>query len=459
MDRDWNERQHYGDRWGREGNQSSQFGQTGTAGDGRDWQNQGRWMGTGSSGAANNPNWQNQGTNWQNQGNNWPNQGNNWQSQGRNWSGEGGNWQSQGRNWPNQGDNWQSQGNNWQNQGQPDDWRSTNRPSGSWNDMPNRREWSGTSSGYNPSSTGHMPGQSVRYGTMDDADYRTSRHGGSGQRDFGSSTPTVWTYTEYWLIPGPMTGRGPRGYQRSDERIREEACDRLTHHGHLDASDINVQVQNGELTLEGNVDDRNAKRLAEDAVENVPGVREVHNRLRVRAQDNQWGGSDQSRSTMTNQSGTGTQSSMMGNQPNNQASATGTSTMAPTSTAGTSSATGTSTSTTGTTRSRSGTTGSRGTETWEQARQRYQERFGQRSRSVGGTATRPWEQAEPNYRFGWEAARDSRYNNRQFNEVEPDLRRDWESRRTLTNQAGEEARWEQLREEVRDAFDMARTGD
>lgn len=80
---------------------------------------------------------------------------------------------------------------------------------------------------------------------------------------------------------GPHAGRGPRGYQRSDERIREDVCDALCEHGYVDASDIEVTVLNGEVTLIGIVRERPEKRLAEDAVEQVSGVREVHNQLRV----------------------------------------------------------------------------------------------------------------------------------------------------------------------------------
>jgi hypothetical protein len=80
---------------------------------------------------------------------------------------------------------------------------------------------------------------------------------------------------------GPHAGRGPRGYQRSDERIREEICDMLCAHGYVDASDIEVTVANGEVTLTGAVGDRPQKRMAEDAAEQVSGVREVHNQLRV----------------------------------------------------------------------------------------------------------------------------------------------------------------------------------
>jgi osmotically-inducible protein OsmY len=80
---------------------------------------------------------------------------------------------------------------------------------------------------------------------------------------------------------GRFTGRGPKGYQRSDERIREDVCERLTQHSEIDASEIELQVNNGEITLTGSVEDRRQKRLAEDVAENVFGVRETHNQLRI----------------------------------------------------------------------------------------------------------------------------------------------------------------------------------
>jgi BON domain-containing protein len=82
---------------------------------------------------------------------------------------------------------------------------------------------------------------------------------------------------------GPYTGRGPRGYTRSDERIREDVCERMSLHGQLDASDIEVRVASGEVTLIGSVSSRYAKRMAEDVVDGVSGVREVNNQLRVTA--------------------------------------------------------------------------------------------------------------------------------------------------------------------------------
>lgn len=78
-----------------------------------------------------------------------------------------------------------------------------------------------------------------------------------------------------------MAGKGPKGYRRSDERIREDVCDSLTDDPDLDASAIEVKVKDGEVTLNGSVDSRNAKRLAEHLIDQVSGVRDVHNGLKV----------------------------------------------------------------------------------------------------------------------------------------------------------------------------------
>lgn len=81
---------------------------------------------------------------------------------------------------------------------------------------------------------------------------------------------------------GPHRGRGPRGWKRSDDRIREDIHERLADDPHLDASDIDVMVSDGEVTLSGHVDDRPSRRRAEDLVERVSGVGHVQNNLRVR---------------------------------------------------------------------------------------------------------------------------------------------------------------------------------
>lgn len=76
-------------------------------------------------------------------------------------------------------------------------------------------------------------------------------------------------------------GKGPKGYTRSDERIREEICERLSE-GYLDASDIEVTVQGGEVTLVGTIADRRTKRFAEELVDGVRGVKDIENRLKLR---------------------------------------------------------------------------------------------------------------------------------------------------------------------------------
>lgn len=80
---------------------------------------------------------------------------------------------------------------------------------------------------------------------------------------------------------GEFAGRGPKDYRRSDERLREDVCDRLTDDPSIDASEIRITVKDGDVTLEGTVSDRRAKRAAEDCVESVSGVQQVDNRLRV----------------------------------------------------------------------------------------------------------------------------------------------------------------------------------
>lgn len=80
---------------------------------------------------------------------------------------------------------------------------------------------------------------------------------------------------------GPHAGKGPQGFQRSDERIKEMVHEALTDHGHIDATHIIVDVANGEVTLTGRVDDRQTKRLADDVVDRVTGVKDVHNQLRI----------------------------------------------------------------------------------------------------------------------------------------------------------------------------------
>lgn len=83
-----------------------------------------------------------------------------------------------------------------------------------------------------------------------------------------------------WRSRG-YVGRGPRGYRRSDQRIREDVNDRLTDDPYFDATDIEVAVDDSIVTLSGMVSGRADKWRAEDLAASVSGVKDVNNRLRV----------------------------------------------------------------------------------------------------------------------------------------------------------------------------------
>jgi osmotically-inducible protein OsmY len=84
-----------------------------------------------------------------------------------------------------------------------------------------------------------------------------------------------------WADLKSHRGRGPKGYGRSDERLTEIVCERLTDDAHLDATDISVEVKQGQVTLSGTVHDKPARWRAEDLIESITGVVSVDNRLRI----------------------------------------------------------------------------------------------------------------------------------------------------------------------------------
>ncbi|MFL5783964.1 MAG: BON domain-containing protein, partial [Bacteriovoracaceae bacterium] len=53
-----------------------------------------------------------------------------------------------------------------------------------------------------------------------------------------------------------------------------------------DASEIEVDVKDGVVTLSGTVEDRQSKRAAEECIENLSGVVDVHNRIRLAERGN-----------------------------------------------------------------------------------------------------------------------------------------------------------------------------
>lgn len=113
--------------------------------------------------------------------------------------------------------------------------------------------------------------------------YGQQGHGqqGYGQQSYGQQNFAQQGYGQ-GAQRGYHVGRGPKGYRRSDDRIREDVNEELTRHPEIDASEIEVRVENGEVSLMGEVEERRDKRLAEDIAERVSGVTEVHNQLKAR---------------------------------------------------------------------------------------------------------------------------------------------------------------------------------
>ncbi len=95
---------------------------------------------------------------------------------------------------------------------------------------------------------------------------------------YGSSYPYGYGAPGY----GRYSGYGPSGYTRPDDRIRDDINDRLTWDPRIDATDVNVDVNDGIVSLTGSVDSRSDKRVVEDIADGVSGVWDVNNQLRVR---------------------------------------------------------------------------------------------------------------------------------------------------------------------------------
>lgn len=76
-------------------------------------------------------------------------------------------------------------------------------------------------------------------------------------------------------------GKGPKGYRRSDDRVKEDVCEALYRDPNIDASDVEVEVKEGTVILRGSVESRQIKRATEDCVDHLSGVEDVRNELTV----------------------------------------------------------------------------------------------------------------------------------------------------------------------------------
>ena len=147
------------------------------------------------------------------------------------------------------------------------------------------------------STRGTFSGAGVR-GYAEPRDWGGARgHEGHGGGDFrgmdgdyategppaGFGSPGGWGRLGGWNRGGNGVQRraGPKGYKRSDDRIREDLCEHLMDISEIDVSDVSIEVRDGHVTLEGTVPQRGMKYDIEDIAAQTLGVTDVENNIRV----------------------------------------------------------------------------------------------------------------------------------------------------------------------------------
>jgi len=157
---------------------------------------------------------------------------------------------------------------------------------GFWNPEPQfERE-----SGYYYGDTGRRPAEGSRQGYryLGEGTFRAGSGGMEGERwDRSGSEWSGRSQSDYGRTGQRSTTgttrarRGPKGYTRSDERIREDVCDRLSD-SDLNCDEVEVNVKNGEVILTGTTDSGDTRREIERVTETVSGVKDVTNQIRMR---------------------------------------------------------------------------------------------------------------------------------------------------------------------------------
>lgn len=134
--------------------------------------------------------------------------------------------------------------------------------------------------GFDPGN--HRPGYSgySGYGREASGEGHSDRgfphRSGSG---YGSSYAATGTQSGRWS--GGSAAHGPKGYIRSDERLKEDICERIMCDYRIDAREVSVDVHDGKVKLEGTVPQRGMKHALEDLVDDCPGVKDIDNQVRV----------------------------------------------------------------------------------------------------------------------------------------------------------------------------------
>lgn len=128
-------------------------------------------------------------------------------------------------------------------------------------------QWAGSGGGYQGGQQG--------YGSQGYGEGYGSRAQGYGSQGYGSQGQG------YGAQPGRSRRPGPKGYTRTDERLKEDICEKLMEADELDVEAVSIEVKEGHVTLEGTVKDRRMKHSIEDCVDAIHGVKDINNRIRL----------------------------------------------------------------------------------------------------------------------------------------------------------------------------------
>lgn len=130
---------------------------------------------------------------------------------------------------------------------------------------------------YNFSENDYFPDHGDAY-----PDARNTRREGPRDYDLGrSEAGTNWNYDTNHRTPN-FSGRGPRGYKRSDEKLLDQVCLVLQRTPSVDASDLEVSVEDGCAYLKGTLPNRGMRYLAEDLVDSIPGIVDVFTQIKIK---------------------------------------------------------------------------------------------------------------------------------------------------------------------------------
>lgn len=163
--------------------------------------------------------------------------------------------------------------NNWQSSG-PGSYRSPQGESGSM----------GFQGGYGFGGSRGYRSDEYRSGTgqsgMEGQWYRGRADIRYGPYAQSESSPFRGWNNERSASKSSRRGNAPKGYERPDDRIKEDVCEAFMDAG-IDGSEIEVNVAGGIVTMSGNVPNRDDRYHIEQLACEVSGVKDIENNIRV----------------------------------------------------------------------------------------------------------------------------------------------------------------------------------